>query len=157
MTNKVLLRDVTENDLPIFFEQQLEPLATQLAAFPSRDRGPFMELWARLISDDTIFKQTILFNGHVAGNIVSWEQSGEREVGYWIGKEYWGKGVATQALSKFLIQVKQRPLYAHVAKNNIGSFRVLQKCGFAVFSEDPEEYILKLGMAEEDNSNQRHQ
>ena len=145
MTGKVLLRDVTEDDLAIFFEQQLEPIATQMASFPARDREPFMALWTNIIRDDTIFKQTILFNGHVAGNIVSWEQSGEREVGYWIGTAYWGKGVATQALSKFLEQVKARPLYAHVARSNAGSFRVLQKCGFVILTEDAEEYFLKLG------------
>jgi len=145
MTGKVLLRDVTEDDLPILFEQQLEPVATQMAAFPARDREPFMALWGNIQRDNTIFKQIILFNGHVAGNIVSWEQSGEREVGYWIGKAYWGKGVATQALRRFLEQVKARPLYAHVARNNLGSFRVLQKCGFTILSEDAEEYILKLG------------
>ncbi len=156
MTGKVLLRDVTEDDLPIFFEQQLEPIATQMASFSARDREPFMALWANVLRDNAIFKQAILFNGHVAGNIVSWEQSGEREVGYWIGKEYWGKGVATQALSTFLEQVKARPLYAHVARNNVGSFRVLQKCGFTILSEDPEEYILELGVNEEDNTNQRH-
>lgn len=42
MTNDVLLRDVTESDLPIFFEQQLDPDATAMAAFPSRDREAFM-------------------------------------------------------------------------------------------------------------------
>ncbi len=67
---------------------------------------------------------------------MSWEQSGEREVGYWIGKEYWGKGSATKALAEFLSYVKIRPLYAHVAKHNAASLRVLQKCGFTVSGED---------------------
>ena len=157
MTSEVLLRDVMVNDLPVFFDHQLDPVATQLAAFPARDREPFMAHWTKILGDDRIFKQTILFNGAVAGNIVSWEQSGEREVGYWIGREFWGKGIATRALSEFLNQVRTRPLYAHVAKHNIASFRVLEKCGFKilrevrelVLGETSEEFIMKLGEKEE--------
>jgi RimJ/RimL family protein N-acetyltransferase len=154
MTNDVLLRDVTEGDLPIFFEQQLDPDANDMAAFPARDRDAFTAHWTRIMADETITIKTILFDGHVAGNIVSFEQSGERQVGYWLGKEYWGKGIATRALSAFLGQVKARPLYAHVAKHNIASLRVLEKCGFTISGYDKgvanaggdevEELVLKL-------------
>lgn len=136
MTNDVQLRDVTESDLPIFFEHQLDPEATEMAAFLSRDRDAFMTHWAKIMADDSVILKTILFDGQVAGNIVSFVQSGEHEVGYWIGKEYWGKGIATKALAAFLDHVKTRPLYAHVAKHNIGSRRVLEKCGFTIVSED---------------------
>ena len=127
---------MTEGDLPIFFEQQLDPDATEMAAFPSRDREAFMAHWARIMADDSVILKTILFDGQVAGNIVSFVKSGEREVGYWIGKEYWGKGIATRALAIFLGHVKTRPLYAHVAKHNIGSRRALEKCGFTIVGED---------------------
>ena len=113
-----------------------------------------MAHWAKILADDTVTIKTILFNGQVAGNIVSFQQSGEREVGYWIGREYWGKGIATRALAMFLELVKQRPIYAHVDKHNIASRRVLEKCGFVVAGEDRlepgfggevvEELILKL-------------
>ena len=154
MPNDVQLRDVITSDLPIFFEQQLNPEATQMAAFPSRDKDTFMFHWNKIIIDDSILLKTILFQGDVAGNIVCFEQLGEREVGYWLGKEYWGKGVATQALIALLAMIKTRPLYAHVAKHNIGSRRVLEKCGFVVsgedkffspiLGEDVEEYVLML-------------
>jgi len=141
----VTLRQVTVDDLPIFFEHQLDPAATGMADFPSRERGPFMAHWTKILADAANRTMTILFDGLVAGNIVSWDQSGEREVGYWLGKEYWGKGIATQALSAFLLNYeKTRPLYAHVAKHNIASYRVLEKCGFTLHSEDAEEFILKL-------------
>ncbi|MGZ9224376.1 MAG: GNAT family N-acetyltransferase [Anaerolineales bacterium] len=154
MTSDVLIRDVTESDLPIFFEQQLDPDATEMAAFPAREREAFMAHWARIMADDSVMLKTILFEGQVAGNILSFVQSGEREVGYWIGKEYWSKGIATRALAAFLDHVKTRPLSAHVAKHNIGSRRVLEKCGFIIVGEDKgfpdargeevEEFILKL-------------
>jgi RimJ/RimL family protein N-acetyltransferase len=154
MTNDVILRDVTESDLPIFFEQQLDPDATEMAAFPARDREAFMAHWAKIMADDSVILKTILFDGQVAGNIVGFEMSGKREVGYWIGKEYWGKGIATRALTAFLDEVKTRPLYAYVAKHNVGSRRVLEKCGFTVEGQDTfsnasgevvEQFVLKLG------------
>jgi RimJ/RimL family protein N-acetyltransferase len=119
-----------------------------MAAFAARDRDPFMAHWAKILGDEAIIKRTILFDGHVAGNIVSFEQSGEREVGYWIGKRFWGKGVATEALSEFLGYMKVRPLYARVAKHNIASIRVLEKCGFMVSGEEVEELVLRLEASE---------
>ena len=151
MTNNIFIRDVIEQDLPIFFEQQLDPEATQMAAFPSRNRDAFMAHWAKIMADESNILKTIVFDGQVAGNILGWENSGEWEVGYWIGKEYWGKGIATRALALFLDLVKTRPLYAHVVKHNIGSQRVLEKCGFKVIGEEPEEFILKLSGQEEES------
>ena len=149
-----LLRDVTESDLPILFEQQLDPEATAMAAFPSRDGDAFMKHWAKIMADDSNILKTILFEDQVAGNIVSWEGSGEREVGYWLGKEFWSKGIATQGLSQFLEIVTARPLVAHVAKHNVASRRVLEKCGFKIIGMEwildaegknqVEEFILKL-------------
>jgi RimJ/RimL family protein N-acetyltransferase len=104
-----------------------------MAAFPARDRASFDTHWERnILGNPDAITQTILVDGEIAGNIGSWPQEGNRLVGYWIGKEYWGKGVATRALSAFLHVVTDRPLYAHVVKHNIGSIRVLEKCGFSM-------------------------
>jgi RimJ/RimL family protein N-acetyltransferase len=159
MTNDVQLRDVIESDIPIFFEQQLDPEATQMAAFPSRGKDAFTAHWNKIMADDSVFIKTILFNGEVAGNIVCFEQLGEREVGYWLGKKYWGNGIATKALEEFLKYIETRPLYAHVAKHNIASQRVLEKCGFTISGEDKffsqilgkdiEEYILTLNASKD--------
>ena len=144
MPDDVTLRDVIEGDLPVFFEQQLDPDATRMAAFPAREKDAFMVHWMKILGDEAIIKKTIIFNGHVAGNIVNFTQSDKSLVGYWIGKAYWGKGIATKALTAFLNHVRTRPLYAYVAKHNIGSMRVLEKCGFTICSEEAEEYILEL-------------
>jgi RimJ/RimL family protein N-acetyltransferase len=157
MTNGVRLRDTTEDDLPIFFEQQLDSDANYMAAFTAKDptdKDAFTTHWAKILGDHTKINKTILFNGRVAGYVACFEQFGELEVSYWIGKEYWGRGLATKALSDFLGYVKVRPLYARVAKDNIASIRVLEKCGFTISGEDKgfsnargeevEEFILKL-------------
>jgi RimJ/RimL family protein N-acetyltransferase len=151
--SEVFLREVTAADLPIFFEDQRDPEATAMAAFGARDNDAFMAHWVTILADETVTTQTILFEGQVAGNVVSWAQDGRRFVGYWIGRKHWGKGLATQALAVFLQMEGERPLYAHVAKHNAGSIRVLEKCGFIVVGEDTvsdahgesvEEFIFKL-------------
>jgi RimJ/RimL family protein N-acetyltransferase len=147
MTAFVSLREAIQEDLPIFFEHQLDSDATKMADFPSRDWETFMTHWAKIMQDDTVFIKTILFDGQVAGNIVSFAQDGRREVGFWLGKEFWGRGVATRALSEFLAQEKERPLFAHVARHNLASLRVLEKCGFTMLhvgNEQFEEHILVL-------------
>lgn len=131
MSDTIRLRDVQPDDLPIFFEQQLDADATRMAGFPSRDRAAFDAHWANnILGNPTAVTQTILFDGEVAGYIGSWQQDGVRLVGYWIGKEFWGMGVATEALARFLGIVTARPLHAHVASHNVASIRVLEKCGF---------------------------
>jgi RimJ/RimL family protein N-acetyltransferase len=159
MKGDVILRDVAEADLPIFFEHQLDPEATSMADFPARDRKAFMAHWKGILADETVITKTILFDGRVAGNVVSFVRSGEREVGYWVGKDYWGKGVATQALSVFLDDIETRPLYGHVARHNVASIRVLQKCGFRICGDEPEGLILKLEASEggeRDHSGEEH-
>jgi len=144
-TDGVLLREVSEADLPIFFAQQLDPEATQMADFPARDEAAFMAHWAKILRNEQVIARTILFDGAVAGNIGSFEQDGQRQVGYWLGREYWARGVASKALAVFLAQQATRPLYAHVVKHNVASQRVLQKCGFALLPEEEgDEFIFIL-------------
>ena len=129
----VELREVEPGDLPIFFDHQRDPEAARLAAFPSREERAFMKHWQRILDDPGVMTRAILYDGQVAGNIVSAVYAeGRREVGYWLGRAFWGKGIATRALAAFLEEERTRPLYAHVAGHNIASRRVLEKCGFQV-------------------------
>lgn len=155
-TNEMIqLRDVTVSDLPHFFQHQLDPEANKMAAFTAKDpadREAFDANWAKRMKHETIMSKTILYAGQVAGNIVSFEYLGQPTIGYWLGKDYWGKGIATKAVDEFLRDLTVRPVYARVAKDNIASRRVLEKCGFRICGEDKgfanargmeiEEYIL---------------
>jgi len=133
-----VLRDVVEADIPILFEHQRDPEAVRMAAFPARDREAFTAHWQKILASNEGAKKTILFDGQVAGNIVIFERDGKRLVGYWIGREFWGRGLATRALAELLTEVKERPLHAYVATSNLGSVRVLEKCGFTFVSKETE-------------------
>src|SRR2546426_9472796 len=79
----VTLREVTQEDLPMFFEHQLDAEATRMAAFPSRDRDAFMAHWARIMSNESGILNTILAEDTVAGNVVYWEAAGGAHIRHW--------------------------------------------------------------------------
>jgi len=89
-----------------------------------------------VLSDQSGCKRTILIGDDVAGYILSWNQDDKRLVGYWLGRAYWGRGIATAALAALLREVTKRPLYAYVVRSNVGSIRVLEKCGFTTIGSE---------------------
>ncbi len=157
-TPDLILRDVVEDDLATFFVQQLDPDANTMAAFTTKDpsnRDTFTAHWNRIRRDPTVIIKTIVVAGEIVGYVSSYEEDGQPEVTYWLGKAYWGQGIATRALAAFLETANTtRPIHARVAQDNRGSLRVLQKCGFVVKGEalgfanarghDVSEYLLTL-------------
>jgi RimJ/RimL family protein N-acetyltransferase len=139
LVSKVELREVTADDLPIFFDQQLDQEANWSAAFTAKDpadRDAFSAHWSRIMGDPSVTLRTVLYNESVAGYVAKFQRFGEPEVSYWFGREFWGKGIATWALTDFLIETTTRPLYARAAVDNLASIRVLEKCGFNIFGHD---------------------
>lgn len=135
----LVVRETTEDDLPFFFELQQDPVATRMAAFTAKDpadRDAFEAHWARLLANDGITNRTIVVDGEVVGSLGSWTQEGDREVTYWVARKHWGKGIATRALAELIAGETTRPLYARAAKDNLGSIRVLEKCGFELVGEE---------------------
>jgi RimJ/RimL family protein N-acetyltransferase len=135
----LLLRDLLEDDLPIFFNHQVDPQARHMAAFTApdpTDYAAFLAHWTRIRTDPTVIIKTILSHGQVAGHMLSYEEGGRPELTYWLGREHWGQGIATRALTEFLTHTNRtRPIFARAAKDNTASLRVLQKCGFTILSE----------------------
>ena len=148
----VRLREVEDDDLPVFFEHQRDPESTALAGLPARDRAAFDAHWEKIRRDPASTIRTVVADGAVAGNVLSFVQSGKPVVGYWIGREHWGRGIATRALAAFVREVAARPLYATVALGNAPSVRVLEKCGFTLAGEVEEsgERVLELVLESEE-------
>jgi RimJ/RimL family protein N-acetyltransferase len=133
------LRDVADADLDVLFAQMQDPVAVRMAAFAPKDpadRVAFDRHWRRLRGDPGVVAKAVLCDGRVAGSVLKFVQDGRPEVTYWIGREFWGRGVATRALAALLRQVAERPVYARAAKDNLGSLRVLEKCGFRLQGEE---------------------
>jgi len=136
---EITLRDVKFEDLDIFFGHQQDIDAQQMAAFVHKnpsDRGAFDSHWNRIMGSETVLIKSILNSKKLVGHIAKFESGGNSELTYWIDRAYWGKGVTTKALKLFLEVFQERPVYARAAKDNIGSCKVLEKCGFTVFGYD---------------------
>ena len=156
-SGQLVLREIEDRDLGVLFEHWTNRDAIRMAAFTSpdqNDRGAFERRWARLRSDVSTTNRVVEIDGRVVGHIASFDLEGRREVTYWIGREDWGRGIATRALREFLQLEASRPLYARAASDNAASIRVLTKCGFRVVgegrgfahgrNEDIEEVVLRL-------------
>jgi RimJ/RimL family protein N-acetyltransferase len=131
------LRKVLPSDLDVLFEHQCDPEACRVAGFVSRARPAFDAHWRKILSDPSKIIRAILCEGAVVGNVCSFEEEEWRVAGYWIGREWWGRGIATRALGAFLEVDTTRPLHALVSIENPASMRVLEKCGFARLERRP--------------------
>lgn len=153
---KVTLRPITETDRITLFEFQKDPEANRMAAFTSEDptdEEAHKAWWNRIAARDDITRRAILADDELVGSIMAFPMEGQLEVTYWIAREHWGKGIATEALHQLLAIVTQRPIHARAACDNAGSLRVLEKCGFEVTSqergyanargEEIDEYVLR--------------
>jgi RimJ/RimL family protein N-acetyltransferase len=159
----ITLREIERSDLETFYGHQLDPEAIRMAAFVSedpKDRAAFYAHWDKILNSPQITKRTIVAGGKVAGHISCYPHGENPEVTYWLGREFWGRGLATQALNRMLHIVEDRPIIARAASDNLGSIRVLQKCGFKIMGknkdfangrgEDTEEFILRLEIDQAD-------
>lgn len=135
----ITLRQTQPADLESLFEFQLDKEANYLAAFSAKDptdKKAYLEKYTKHLDDPAIHMQTILIDGVIAGSIVKFVMEGNTEITYWIDKKYWGKGIATLALNNFLTLENSRPIFARTAFDNLGSQKVLEKCGFIKIGED---------------------
>ena len=157
MNINITLAEVKKDDLNAFFQFQLDKEASYLAAFTAKDTNDetaYIERYSRYLTDPSIHMRTIMADGEIAGSISKYVMEEEAEITYWIDRKFWGKGIATAALSAFLQIEQSRPIYGRVAFDNFGSQRVLEKCGFVKIGTDKgfanarqteiEEYIYNL-------------
>jgi RimJ/RimL family protein N-acetyltransferase len=82
--------------------------------------------------------KVIEYDGAFVGSVgitpqVGWK-SHTAEIGYWLGEEFWGRGIATQVLKQMteaaFVEGELKKLFAPVLAPNRASARVLEKSGF---------------------------
>jgi RimJ/RimL family protein N-acetyltransferase len=132
-----VLRAVAAGDLETLFDQQADPEANQLASVPARTHEDFLAHWGRILADPSVLKRAVVVDGALAGHVIVFLRDGRREIGYWLGRAYWGRGIASRAVAEVLGLERRRPLFAGVVASNLGSLRVLEKAGFVRVGETP--------------------
>jgi len=80
-----------------------------------------------------VLKETGTVIGVVELMALDWRDK-NAEIGYWLGRKYWAEGLMTEAVRLILEfgfgNLKLHRIYAKLFKENTGSVRVLEKCGF---------------------------
>ncbi|WP_306213952.1 GNAT family N-acetyltransferase [Actinoplanes sp. RD1] len=153
----IQLRPLADDDLDAIFEFARDPVAVRMAAFTADDpddRAEFDAHWRRIRSDPRIRIRAIVVDGELAGTVANFPVGGDTEITYWLGRSFWGRGIATAAVGRFLETLPVRPVLARAASDNIGSLRVLRKLGFRTTGteiayanqrgEEIEETVLRL-------------
>ncbi len=130
---------MADDDLPLLFAHYDDEDAQWLVAFvreSCRERDGFIAHWRSLRESPEVTPRVIVADDAVVGQIASFPRDGRREVGYWLGRPYWGRGIASAALAAFLRSEDTGTLHARVAKDHTASLRVLEKNGFTICGED---------------------
>ncbi len=114
---------------------EIDPHANELAGTKPRDWQTFAARWATILADRDgsatgVTPRVILADGVPVGSVNLSPHEGLLSIGYWIGREHWGRGIATRAVELMLRESPQRPIVATAAASNIASHRVLEKNGF---------------------------
>jgi RimJ/RimL family protein N-acetyltransferase len=81
----------------------------------------------------------VVFDGELVGNLVAENIDFEKkycEIGFWIGKDYWRKGITSAALERFLIimfgEFGMGKFAGKCSRENVASSKVFLKNGFKV-------------------------
>lgn len=135
----IQLRRTEVADLDHLFRFQLDREAGYLAAFTPKDQAnktAYLAKHIKFLNDPAINNQTIVTGDIIVGSIAKFVMEGNAEITYWIDKKWWGQGIATKALQRFLELETTRPIFGRVAFDNFGSQKVLEKCGFVKIGSD---------------------
>lgn len=135
----IRLRPIEPADYPILYTHQADEVSRHMAAFGAKealDEAAHAARWERLLAKPDMVARTILADEVVVGNVMKFVMFDENELAYWLGREHWGRGIATQAVRLFLEEYRERPLFGRTVKDNLASQRVLQKCGFHLVGEE---------------------
>lgn len=142
-TDRLRIRPWTEADAEALFKLASEPEVGIRAGWPPhqsleesraviRDIFSNGHTWALELKETGEAIGCICYYPHGESNIPIGEQ--DAEIGYWIGRPYWNRGLCTEALRgmiAYCFKVKGfRILWGDCLVDNPASGRVMEKCGF---------------------------
>ena len=136
MPTSVQLRPVLADDIALFFEHHLEVRPLPAGASVAERKATFADRWEQMLADETVLARTIVSGSEVAGYVVCAMQREKPTISSWLGRRFWGHGIATRAVQAFVDLVEERPVYARVAYDNLAALQVLRKTGFVITGHD---------------------
>ena len=142
-TERLILRRWEKNDAESLYEYAKDPDVGPIAGWPahrsieeSRDviKNVFngKEAYAICLKTDNraIGAIELKLNGHTDMT----ERDDECELGYWLGKPFWGQGIVPEAVKEMLRHAFEdlgiKTVWVGYYEGNIKSKRVQEKCGF---------------------------
>ena len=152
-TERLILRPfVTEDTSPMFRNWASDPEVTRYLTWPAHSGLSFtsavISSWIKRYDDPSYYHWTIELMslgepiGSISGVRVD-EASRSVEIGYCIGRSWWGQGLVAEALRAliafFFEQVGMERVIACHDPNNPNSGRVMQKCGMTFTGYGPKE------------------
>ena len=142
-TGRILLRTWREGDAGVLYRHASDPeVGPQAGWAPHRSEEESREIIRTLFSNGRTWAIVLKDSGEPAGCIGYYtpDESNigigprDAEVGFWVARPYWNRGIATEALQLLtdycFRKLGFQALWADCFPDNRASWRVMQKCGF---------------------------
>ena len=153
-TKRLVLRPFGEGDAASLYEYARDPDVGPAAGWPPHgSEAESLEIIRTVFSAPHVFALALKETGRVIGSagFVDGHRTElpgpDDEIGYWVGKPYWGRGLAPEAVRELLRygfqDLRLRTVWCNHYEGNAKSQRVIEKCGFYYrFSEETEVVLL---------------
>ena len=141
-TKRLLLRKFTLDDAPVmFFNWANDPEVTKYMTWNHHknidETKAILSKWVEEYNNPKTIRYgiTLKNSGELIGGIdvVKFHDDGNPEIGYCLSRRYWNQGIMTEActaLLTYLGSIGYTRAYIAALVDNIGSNRVIEKCGF---------------------------
>lgn len=142
-TRRLVLRPWLESDAPACFKYAADPLVGPPAGWPPhRDEADSARIIRQLLAVPETWALALKETGEPVGciglkcgaNTDLTDRQDECELGYWLGRPYWGQGLMPEAVRAVLRHAFEdlgmRAVWCGYYEGNVRSLRVQEKCGF---------------------------
>lgn len=141
--SRIILRKISKSDAKSLYENARDKEVCEAVPLPMPYTLKSAQDYVKLTNEFWKKKKEAQFGiqYNEAGKIIGMMglmsldfKNKKAEAGYWIGKNYWGKGIAKEALVMLLKyafnDLKLERVYAKVYSENMSSQKLLEKCNF---------------------------
>ena len=157
-TKRLILRPWTEDDSESLFEyaksEEVGPIA---GWFPHKNATESREIIRTVFAGDTCFAVCPRSDNRaigcvglkLRGDTDYTDREDECELGYWMGRQFWGQGLIPEAAGEVLRyafkEMGMRAVWCSCYEGNSKSARVQNKLGFLFHHREAEAFVPSLG------------